>query len=64
MYKKVLAFVVVVALLAIGFGVASQPSVAQMKIVYNSYASDPVPRATLRRWWQSGTRRIRICPSS
>lgn len=45
MYKKVLAFVVVVALLAVGFGVASQPSVAQMKIVYNSYASDPVPRA-------------------
>jgi len=45
MYKKVFALVVVVALLAIGMGAASQPTVAQMKIVYNSYASDPIPRA-------------------
>ncbi len=45
MYKKVLALVVVLALLTIGLSAASQPTVAQMKIVYNSYASDPIPRA-------------------
>jgi multiple sugar transport system substrate-binding protein/raffinose/stachyose/melibiose transport system substrate-binding protein len=45
MYKRLLVFAVVLALLAIGIGATSQPTVAQMKIVYNSYASDPIPRA-------------------
>lgn len=46
MGKKIFALVLVVAILFVGFSAATtSPTVAQTKITYNSYASDPTPRA-------------------